>query len=113
MGNLINGDSQFQHTATRRRLPPKIALKQFAFSVSTHSRTKAAANNHKQLLQLKKVSTHSRTKAAAVSFVLSSILILFQHTAARRRLPKTDLDAKIDEVSTHSRTKAAANKILF
>ena len=43
---------------------------------------------------------------------LKSVLIhleMFQHTAARRRLPKrTDQPIKLDYVSTHSRPKAAA-----
>ena len=100
--------------------------------VSTHSRPKAAARKRKPRGRcalcfntqppeggcfadgggdaLKRVSTHSRPKAAASSLAGSTIRgVLFQHTAARRRLhalfgwrlPRAG-------VSTHSRPKAAA-----
>ena len=35
----------------------------------------------------KRVSTHSRAKAAAFQFAFSNSLKMFQHTAARKRLP--------------------------
>ena len=84
------------------------------------------------------VSTHSRPKAAARTDQLVGFPPLFQHTAARRRLPSYVSKAKKDEgfqhtaarrrllsmfdvahtaslVSTHSRPKAAAlfYKLLF
>ena len=56
------------------------------------------------------VSTHSRTKAAAPCFVTRHPQIsLFQHTAARRRLQSSSMSCALSSsVSTHSRTKAAA-----
>ena len=56
-----------------------------------------------------KVSTHSRPKAADKSKKERKVFVVFQHTAARRRLgfPLTfNLFTKL--VSTHSRPKAAA-----
>ena len=57
------------------------------------------------------VSTHSRPKAAAIARgkMLSSVIV-FQHTAARRRLLFLAIP-KIahSRVSTHSRPKAAAS----
>ena len=56
---------EFQHTAARRRLQDshcRLLLKRY---VSTHSRTKAAANKTNNKERIKHVSTHSRTKAAA------------------------------------------------
>ena len=57
------------------------------------------------------VSTHSRAEAAAEEAVEKAIKDnMFQHTAARRRLPpKGKITAKIMSVSTHSRAEAAAN----
>ena len=57
-----------------------------------------------------RVSTHSRTEAAALLFFAKvQFLLKFQHTAARRRLPVTELEKQIPVlVSTHSRTEAAA-----
>ena len=144
----------FQHTAARRRLP---RLKDFATihnNVSTHSRAKAAARILKMHIQLDNVSTHSRAKAAAQRSIkncsdhgrfntqpreggclkedlffigwivfqhtaarrrlrrrsrLYTLDKKFQHTAARRRLPLLKrLDARETQVSTHSRAKAAA-----
>ena len=78
---------KFQHTAARRRLLSHIDWMRARYKVSTHSRSKAAANkNVSQLLLLK-----------------------FQHTAARRRLPLSKLNrGELNDVSTHSRPKAAA-----
>ena len=55
--------------------------------VSTHSRPKAAAAPAPTVNLLRLVSTHSRPKAAALSGVLLLSSRVFQHTAARRRLP--------------------------
>ena len=55
--------------------------------VSTHSRPKAAGYHVNQALATTNVSTHSRPKAAGLAlryFMVSALL--FQHTAARRRL---------------------------
>ena len=56
--------------------------------VSTHSRAEAAAFNFCYRLSPLGVSTHSRAEAAAsVCAKFAFVLIRFQHTAARRRLP--------------------------
>ena len=56
------------------------------------------------------VSTHSRPKAAATALYTRLDMALFQHTAARRRLPlKKCIDEFNKQVSTHSRPKAAAS----
>ena len=55
--------------------------------VSTHSRPKAAADWRRQIKLANSVSTHSRPKAAAHKGTISAIRrVMFQHTAARRRL---------------------------
>ena len=146
----------FQHTAARRRLVVKAQEEYTDYIVSTHSRPKAAgkaANTSKQAIQ---VSTHSRPKAAGLSMSFCRLsptcfntqppeggwgqiftrhlkAMLFQHTAARRRLallhplhPQTVLCFNTQppeggwenagalsvehEVSTHSRPKAAGRK---
>ena len=57
------------------------------------------------------VSTHSRTKAAACKCIATvGVNSAFQHTAARRRLLILDLYGKSGNgVSTHSHPKVAAN----
>ena len=79
--------------------------------VSTHSRPKAAACCRSLLQRPLNVSTHSRPKAAAGGgLTKSTITNLFQHTAARRRLPdRRNRPARYARVSTHSRPKAAAS----
>ena len=79
--------SLFQHTAARRRLPWSLISTFLFWSVSTHSRPKAAATAFKCNIIALCVSTHSRPKAAAG-----------QDIAA----------LKAAVVSTHSRPKAAA-----
>ena len=55
--------------------------------VSTHSRPKAAGDSKKIYWASTVVSTHSRPKAAGSKMPeWSEDTILFQHTAARRRL---------------------------
>ena len=56
---------KFQHTAARRRLLYVLGEIQFFCSVSTHSRTEAAAAQSMYEYIIKLVSTHSRTEAAA------------------------------------------------
>ena len=102
--------------------------------VSTHSRPKAAAQVIKKYRNHYDVSTHSRPKAAALPLFFSPMLVgcfntqppeggcssfctevvkfaLFQHTAARRRLPLAIFSYRRHQnVSTHSRPKAAAQE---
>ena len=101
---------KFQHTAARRRLGffaagkknPRVvsthsrpkaagAIKLIPHGqvaiVSTHSRPKAAGTNIDKLKQRFPVSTHSRPKAAGAHMHHKIVdVLLFQHTAARRRL---------------------------
>ena len=81
---------QFQHTAARRRLPAVTNDLITLADVSTHSRAEAAANgSHYVAMKPICVSTHSRAEAAAMEVVnLTAQGLLFQHTAARRRLPR-------------------------
>ena len=106
----------FQHTAARRRLHDLAALVGVHVDVSTHSRPKAAASILYDKPRFKVVSTHSRPKAAARVNIYRDVCLvcfntqppeggchgrsgddnkndLFQHTAARRRLPATHLTA--------------------
>ena len=121
----------FQHTAARRRLVYIAYYIPTLIRVSTHSRPKAAGFAHDGFKRAIQVSTHSRPKAAGsvsasspkmpCSFNtqppeggwdffshFSLISIMFQHTAARRRLEGgINSLSLIDTVSTHSRPKAA------
>ena len=77
---------EFQHTAARRRLGPNEMPFTFFGKVSTHSRPKAAGWDAGRKIYTSMVSTHSRPKAAGGHCRLRSREIMFQHTAARRRL---------------------------
>ena len=126
---------QFQHTAARRRLAMGQPSRPIRFNVSTHSRPKAAGQHHGVIGIVLAVSTHSRPKAAgfagknprtrrhgfntqppeggwSVIFGLCNTILLFQHTAARRRLD-TDFGTRVSikPVSTHSRPKAAGYQV--
>ena len=59
-------------------------------NVSTHSRAEAAAIKAKLKRAFLLVSTHSRAEAAAIIFNAFSVPFMFQHTAARRRLPSSN-----------------------
>ena len=99
----------FQHTAARRRLGSKSASVLSISPVSTHSRPKAAGRSVNALgMAVVIVSTHSRPKAAGFFSCFSLISIMFQHTAARRRLVYIAYYIPtLIRVSTHSRPKAA------
>ena len=100
----------FQHTAARRRLAWSSRSCVFALAVSTHSRPKAAGERaEKERIQYV-VSTHSRPKAAGSFPMKGCRWLLFQHTAARRRLgDNVWLWGLGYVVSTHSRPKAAGS----
>ena len=85
-------------------------FKKRALKVSTHSRAEAAAPFGACPCSAGKVSTHSRAEAAAPLSRPNSFLgVMFQHTAARRRLPFFNKGLKnFVLVSTHSRAEAAA-----
>ena len=85
----LRGIIQFQHTAARRRLQRRKRQLELIRTVSTHSRPKAAAQTWKFASPVVMVSTHSRPKAAAREICVCKRQGRgFQHTAARRRLPK-------------------------
>ena len=123
----------FQHTAARRRLRTALDFFHAGLGVSIHSRPKAAAAGQRYFTPSQIVSTHSRPKAAALRASAARCAGLFQHTAARRRLPHAGVcgDAApagfntqppeggcskektmniTSNVSTHSRPKAAARR---
>ena len=100
--------------------------------VSTHSRPKAAGHAHLKLADFVKVSTHSRPKAAGQKRLRRRSGVMFQLTAARRRLEGLGNPALVAAmfqltaarrrlglawadvfpqyvVSTHSRPKAAGS----
>ena len=81
-GNML----QFQHTAARRRLHimivPRINIGRF----NTQPPEGGCAATC-LLCPIMPVSTHSRPKAADLATVNLRVLMMFQHTAARRRLP--------------------------
>ena len=58
------------------------------YAVSTHSRPKAAGYPDLFNEEHTRVSTHSRPKAAGPKQKYELAKLLFQHTAARRRLGK-------------------------
>ena len=78
--------------------------------VSTHSRPKAAVDKKAYGVYKSAVSTHSRPKAAVAYHLIKTGTDLFQHTAARRRLIRSEIIFRVLPVSTHSRPKAAGPK---
>ena len=122
----------FQHTAARRRLRPLYGEVVVFTGVSTHSRPKAAAlccflrsgrqycfntqppeggceRINRQQQARESFNTQPPEGGCLHSSPNSSISLMFQHTAARRRLLSVDKwDEDWSEVSTHSRPKAAA-----
>ena len=133
--NTIPALAGFQHTAARRRLVSKRSNRELLLIVSTHSRPKAAGPStpismtsqccfntqppeggwvrYRPFQGRDTVSTHSRPKAAGVFVFQAFDKIMFQHTAARRRLaPVSDVDRTMGSVSTHSRPKAAGQSKL-
>ena len=107
---FISHNVMFQHTAARRRLLSSVISSLRLITVSTHSRAEAAASQFSAFLISVAVSTHSRAEAAApdttngkikgtvsthsraeaAALIGFRIFLIrrFQHTAARRRLPK-------------------------
>ena len=60
------------------------------------------------------ISTHSRPKAAGDWQHAARTAIVFQHTAARRRLAGSKITLKLGyKVSTHSRPKAAGTAFFY
>ena len=127
----------FQHTAARRRLQETVVELASWETVSTHSRAEAAAKIDNMGINLNECfNTQPRGGGCQIVNVRHLIVLMFQHTAARRRLPiiNNSLDeismfqhtaarrrllmvtsgssAASPRVSTHSRAEAAANVCL-
>ena len=104
-----NAGAVFQHTAARRRLDADFKAFEFAESVSTHSRPKAAGGTLPEDLKLSDVSTHSRPKAAGIwSSHLNSVSTCFNTQPPEGGWYLTQFKGKKALlVSTHSRPKAA------
>ena len=84
----------FQHTAARRRLPANIEQSFYFFiSFNTQPPEGGCTALWRWDNANRPVSTHSRPKAAAYMKTLSIAHTAFQHTAARRRLRQTEIDA--------------------
>ena len=79
--------------------------------VSTHSRPKAAVRFRLQFLQMGSFNTQP-PEGGCLHTSCFNLYILFQHTAARRRLiPANRTISKPQDVSTHSRPKAAGAQL--
>ena len=99
----------FQHTAARRRLADGFCVLYAGYKVSTHSRPKAAGNSRPMaLIRFDSFNTQPPEGGWLTSDTKSCKSILFQHTAARRRLVLFQGYREVAfMVSTHSRPKAA------
>ena len=84
--HTVWGSGEGPHTAARRRLAVDGLDVTETEGVSTHSRPKAAGWNTGAAKRVYEVSTHSRPKAAGTARRRYRLMIVFQHTAARRRL---------------------------
>ena len=102
--------ARFQHTAARRRLPPKCcSTAPQAYAVSTHSRAEAAAKRFARGSKTIYVSTHSRAEAAAGGKIIRCIYIGSFNTQPRGGGCESEGDyMRALRVSTHSRAEAAA-----
>ena len=79
----------FQHTAARRRLPLLGGFLLEVNNVSTHSRAEAAAYRGRlRIVLLRSFNTQPRGGGCARDCTTCQAILLFQHTAARRRLPQ-------------------------
>ena len=77
----------FQHTAARRRLLQFVARPGADGSFNTQP-PEGGCGVFRHAASVRRVSTHSRPKAAALTRLIKRLTQrLFQHTAARRRLP--------------------------
>ncbi len=132
--NIQSSQQVSTHSRPKAAEPARIAPRQ-ELAVSTHSRPKAAARGassraqrccfntqppeggwrvlHNHLMGELVVSTHSRPKAAVKEASDGEQrIVLFQHTAARRRLVvQSRISFSPGTVSTHSRPKAAGGTI--
>ena len=107
---LSSSGKMFQHTAARRRLETQHNQSLFQYSVSTHSRPKAAGMPDSPFGNGDGVSTHSRPKAAG----LVGLLGLAGIPVSTHSRPKAAGREAYNRfffkcVSTHSRPKAAGS----
>ena len=80
--------------------------------VSTHSRPKAAGEKSSYKKEDVTVSTHSRPKAAGlVLFNCLICILVFQHTAARRRLEFTTDSANNRDLFQHTAARRRLGQI--
>ena len=103
---------EFQHTAARRRLDTILKAHDVIFSVSTHSRPKAAGDHQcaQRVAELEFQHTAARRRLAYPT-TSNPFSLWFQHTAARRRLVSiVGTSQGRPSVSTHSRPKAAGQQ---
>ena len=106
---MLDPQLAFQHTAARRRLRDTGCACSDRSSVSTHSRTKAAARFPTRKKYRITVSTHSRPKVAAKHGITSQIKThVSTHSHPKAAAKFYEFFEGIYKVSTHSRTKAAA-----
>ena len=125
----------FQHTAARRRLMTSATSTTATCSCFNTQPPEGGWPFGSRWYSRSVVSTHSRPKAAVLIFIKKNRLLMFQHTAARRRLvfkeaaggivdvfqhtaarrrlKEVCYHCKTTLVSTHSRPKAAALKAAF
>ena len=85
-------------------------LQVWRFQVSTHSRPKAAGSSHFRFaIRDQRFNTQPPEGGWQIFYIAGGGVVLFQHTAARRRLaPLLEISPDIlHAVSTHSRPKAA------
>ena len=100
---------KFQHTAARRRLRYSNHLCKSIHCFNTQPPEGGCKADLATVIALASVTTHSRPKAAAQAYGIMADKMMFQHTAARRRLLSSVISSlRLIAVSTHSRPKAAA-----
>ena len=106
IASAFNTTAKFQHTAARRRLRHRCRAvgAECGFNTQPPEGGCIFGSNRPYFAQ---VSTHSRPKAAENPALPIRLMLEFQHTAARRRLPVRWLGLVQTWVSTHSRPKAA------
>ena len=106
-------NSAFQHTAARRRLLGLKSLDGMIDTVSTHSRSKAAAIFNVHITIIHFVSTHSHPKVAAkATEQVKGLGEVSTHSRPKAAAYFVDRGGLSADVSTHSRPKAAAQTLM-
>ena len=108
-GNII---LSFQHTAARRRLPNRFIVWSKIACFNTQPPEGGCLSSFNKWSKILCFNTQPPEGGCSQKLLTIAVLVVFQHTAARRRLPNTALiGVKFDSVSTHSRPKAAADLV--